>query len=284
MPGVNIHAMQVKFENYVTMTASRKTAQRYSKALEDFLGRFRDKKSPTDFTRADVEDYIIQRRRDGLSPRTINYNLQIARAFWNYMIDLEVTPWNPFSKVKRLKETEPERHSLSIPQQEQLYKSVAAHGSLQDRILVGLALSTGLRAETLVQLEKSDVDFNSSALRIPATKMKAARNHDMPLIDWLLKLLEQCPDGRIFEGYARNAAALSARYNRLCQRAGIPLRGLRTARRTFGTTLIRSGVDIRTVKDLMAHRNIATTSRYLTPADEETTRKAIENLPVPSLE
>lgn len=280
MPGI-LRTWQGKFESYVTLTTTRKTAVRYSKALDNFFDRFQDRKDPNEFTRVDVEDYKLFRLRDGVSPRTINYELGVVRSFWKWLMRMEVVTYSPLSTSKRLKEKEPERKSLTEEEQRRLYGTSAATGNLGDALLVGLVLTTGLRAETLAQLETSDVDFEGSALRIPAEKMKAGRNHEVPLRADVLDLIRQLPTGRVFEGYAKDAKALSYRFNRLLRRAGITLRGLRTGRRSFATTLLRGGADLGLVQGLLGHRNIATTSRYLTPADSKTTRAAVEGLPRP---
>jgi len=265
------------YENFIGLTVSVKTARQYSKVLGYFFDRFTDKTNPEEFTRLDIEDYRIQRLREGLSPVTINYEIAVVRAFWNWMVDMEKVKWNPCSAVKRLKQKEAPRDSLTLSQQESLAK---ACWSYHDRLLVALALSTGLRGETLCELTKSMVDFEGSRLIIPSEIMKAGRNHSLPLPSWTLTILEQASDGRLFEDYARNAAQLSYRFNNILRRAGISLRGIRVARRTFATTLLRSGADLKLVQDLLGHRDIKTTSRYLTPADDKAAQRAVANIPV----
>src|SRR5882762_5281087 len=124
MPG-EVKTLQAKYEQYISLTASRQTAIRYAKALEQFFSRFRDMTDPSEFTRVDIEDYKILRLRSGVNPRTVNYEVQIVRAFWNWMMQCDLVKWNPASTVKRLKTKEPERKSLTLDQQEHLYESTA---------------------------------------------------------------------------------------------------------------------------------------------------------------
>ena len=281
MKKTEIENLQAKFENYSFLTTSRATANRYGKALSAFLSKFQDKKSPDEFTRMDVEDYVLYRRKDGISGRGINYEIGIVRAFWNWMLRQDLVAFNPASTVRRQKEIEPERFSLTEAQQNELYRTSRVTKKPLDALLVALVLTTGLRAETLIQLEKADVDFEVGTLRIPAVKMKAGRNHEVPLRLDVLDMLREIPEGRIFEGYARTAQTLSYRFNRVLQRAGISLRGLRLGRRSFATTLLRTGANLRMVQDLLGHKNISTTSRYLVTADTSQTREAINKLPNP---
>lgn len=273
-----LYKLQAQYENFVTLTVSKGSASRYCKSLDCFFSRFQEKTRPEEFTRRDVEDFRIERLREGVSPTTINYEVNIVRAFWNWMADQEIVTWNPASQVKRLKEKEPAKKSLNISEQMQLQNGCFVW---EDHALVALALTTGLRGETLAQLEKSEIDFEQARLVIPAEKMKAGRNHEIPLPAWVLKILEEAPDGRIFGTYARTADAVCYRWNGICRRAGVAAKGIRTARRSFATTLLRSGADLKIVQDLLGHKNILTTSRYLTPADSATTRAAVDKLPNP---
>ena len=246
--------------------------------MTNFLKRFPDRARPEEFTRRDVEDFKIWRLREGLNPRTINYEVAVVRAFWNWLLEQERVTWNPASQVKRLKEREPVKNSLNVAEQLQLQKGCFRWG---DRALVGLALTTGLRGETLALLEKSEIDFEGCRLKIPAAKMKAGRNHEIPLPAWVVEILKDAPDGFIFAGYAKNANSIRYQWNNICRRAGVAPKGIRTARRTFATTLLRGGADLKLVQDLLGHRSIATTSRYFTPADDQTARAAVEKLPSP---
>lgn len=272
-----LYDLQAQYEHYISLTASKQTSRRYCACLSNFFTRFPDRKHPEEFTRIDIQDYRIWRLREKVSPRTVNYEVAVLRAFWNWMLEMGRVTWNPASQVKRLREKDPPKNSLSVSDQLSLEKGCYRWG---DHALLGLALTTGLRGETLVQLEKTEIDFEGQRLVIPAAKMKAGRNHEIPLPARVLEILQGAPDGRIFEGYAKNAASLSYRWNCICRRVGVSLKGIRTARRSFATTLLRSGADLRLVQDLLGHRNISTTSRYLTPADSQTTRDAVNKLPI----
>ena len=276
--GNEIHDLQATYENYIALTASRQTAARYGLTLEKFFRRFPDKPRLEDFVRKDIEDYRIWRLRGGVSPTTMNYEIAVIRAFWNWLIQMERVAWNPASTIKRLKQKEPPKTSLSIVEQMQLQKGCFCWG---DRALVALALTTGLRGDTLAKIERSDIDYAEARILLAGDKMKAGRNHEIPLPLWVLKLLEEAPHGRIFEGYAKNTPALRYRWSCICRRAGVASKGIRSARRTFATTLLRAGADLKLVQDLLGHKNIDTTSRYLTPADSATTREAVDRLPVP---
>lgn len=272
-----LHKLQAMYEQSITLTTCRATAVRYSQCLEHFFRRFPDIDNPANIDRADIEDYKLLRLREGVKPVTVNYEITVLGGFFKWLMDMEMVSWNPASQVKKLKTQEPQKSSLSLSDQQQLRQGCFTD---MDRILVGLALSTGLRGETMSLLEKSDVDFENALLHIPGCKMKAGRNHEVPIPAWLLEMLKGLPDGRIFQGYAKTRSGITYHWNNICRRAGIKATGIRTARRSFATTLLRSGVDLKIVQDLLGHKNIISTSKYITSADSGTIREAISKLPI----
>ena len=69
-------------------------------------------------------------------------------------------------------------------------------------------------------------------------------------------------------------------FRRLIRRAGLEHNGLTPhgLRHHFGSQLVKAGVDVATIADLMGHSNISTTSVYL-HSDSAAKREAINQLP-----
>lgn len=58
-------------------------------------------------------------------------------------------------------------------------------------------------------------------------------------------------------------------FSHALEKAGITDFRFHDLRRTFGTWLLTSGVDIRTIQNLLAHSDISTTERYLSIVKEQ---------------
>jgi site-specific recombinase XerD len=109
---VDCQEWRTRFYKATLLVSGKKSASRYDIALNNFLKRFPEKKKLTDFYRADLEDYKLLRTRDGISGRTINYEITVVKAFWNWVIDANgVEIWNPAGKVKRVREPQQKKKS-----------------------------------------------------------------------------------------------------------------------------------------------------------------------------
>jgi integrase len=275
---------QAKFENAMRLTGSQNTARRYSFALNNFFKRFPEKRHLEDFFRADVEDFKLLRMRDKVNPRTVNYEVSVVKAFWNWCIDscgLEL--WNPAGKVKRIREPEQKKKALS---EDTLKALLTACENDWERLLVLLAMTTGLRGNELALLQWSDFDLEGGVLNLDAERTKTKKERGLPLRGDVQRLLAKTcnhqpdkPPSRVFGSWAKNSDAIRYRFRAICVRAGLKPVGLHSMRHSFATALLRNGADLRTVQELLGHSDIKTTAGYLAPASVEESRKFLGFLP-----
>jgi integrase len=272
---LTVKDLRAKFERYTSLTASRATSVRYGTALENFFSKFPDTRYPEDLLRHQVEDYKILRLREGIANRTINFEVGTVRSFFNWLIAMDATEvkFNP-ARVRRLKEAETRRKALNEPA---VHRLLQAATSPRDLLLLLLALTTGLRGNTLAALEWSDFDFDNGLLHIPPHKTKTGVGQEFPLRSDLLELLKTMhSDGLLF---GVKAAALRERLKALARTAGVDLNGLHALRHTFATLMLRNGADLRTLQSLLGHKDLKTTAIYLSPADTAHCRGWVDLLP-----
>jgi integrase len=159
----------------------------------------------------------------------------------------------------------------------------------QDAELVRIAAYTGLRRGELIALRWRDVDFVrcaitvrravSGGVEVQSTKSRRARQ--VPLTDQVAAALERLsrrgdftsPDDYVFVnrlGRRVDPTALTRRFARARDTAGLPPLRFHGLRHTYGSLLVAGGVDLVSVKAAMGHAQIATTERYLhaRPASE----------------
>lgn len=276
-----INDWRAKYEAYQLRVHAPDTRRRYSIALEHFFTKHSPRKPIDSFTRVDLEDFRLIRLNAGTSKQTVNFEVRAISAFFDWLLTMDVVSHNPAKRVKRFQEPEASPRALPEETLRVLFEAASTAG---DKILLLLTSTTGLRGKTLACLQWEDVDFSNSRLVIPPAKTKTSRGITLPLRSDVLGMLSEhvgAPSARVFEtlGMGSRAAGLRYRFTKIVRRAGLSGIGLHQLRHTFGTLLLRNGADLRTVQELLGHKSINSTVRYLSPADDKTCRLLIDRLP-----
>ena len=97
--------------------------------------------------------------------------------------------------------------------------------------------------------------------------LQQAKEQAHPEAEWVF------PNRRTGRTYTRRPKLLK----RLCRDAGVRVFQWRGLRKAAATEMLRSGIDVRTISDLLGHTSIDTTMRYL-GVDDTRKREAVEGL------
>jgi len=270
-----------KYELYLLRTAARTTYLRYGGIIYNFLKFFPERKYAEDFHRADIEDYKLAQINRGLGPRSVNLELDVLRSWFTWLQEVAELPIvNPASRSKRLTTPVAPRRALNPLETQKLLLSAAND---KQKLMLKLALSTGLRANTLAQLQWSEVDWTGKRLCVAGEKFKNKQGKEVPLRDDVIQLLQQLKPSATQTGTDRifpSAKTLREWLLAATRTAGLGRRvRLHDLRHTFATQMLRNGCDIKTVQVLLGHSSVATTGVYISPADDAEIREAIEKLP-----
>jgi integrase/recombinase XerC/integrase/recombinase XerD len=193
--------------------------------------------------------------------------------------DLLSSPKRPRRLPRVLRASEMARLLDAIP---------AAHPlEVRDRALFELAYACGLRAQELVSLELSSVDFDAESVRVEG---KGGRTRLLPIgehaLSALARYLERArpalaapasPSTALFlsrSGRPLGTSDVRRRLRLWVRRAagGVPpLAGVHphALRHSFATHLLEGGADLRSIQELLGHATISTTQVY---TSVETTR------------
>lgn len=175
---------------------------------------------------------------------------------------------------------------LNEDEQRRLLRAVQRHPSVRDRAITLVLLHTGLRADELAQLDLDDVPISTRRGKVIVRAGKgrdggtyrevplhrAARDSlrtwldertDWPGADESPALWLNRRGGRLsvrsINGIIRDLALAAGLVHDSGSDAGKARVHPHTLRHTFGTQLIRNGVDIVTVADLMGHAKLDST-------------------------
>ncbi len=234
--------------------------KRYGKYWTDALGT----RPLRQIVAGDVERYVAQRIRQ-VKPASVNRELQFLKHVFNVAIADGKADDNPVKRVKLFNENNRRVRFLSDDEEHALVDALAD----EHRPLVLVALHTGLRRENQFQLRWEHIDFATGWITVPRSKSGEAYRVRMndTLRDALRALPSRMKGPWVFPS-ATGETPMDAQnfYNRVfvpaLQTAKIEGVTWHTLRHTFASRLVMAGVDLTTIKELMGHKDIATTMRY----------------------
>lgn len=215
-----------------------------------------------------------------LSRVTQNYYVIALRSFLRFLIKNDYKTLEP-SKIDLPKT---ESRSLKFLDKDQIGRLVTATDTsteegIRDRAIMELLFSTGLRVSELVKLNHDQVNLQrrefgvigkGGRARIVFISDRAA--------DWIKRYMDERKDifkplfirysGRVMEDNGGEKMRLTARsveriVKKYVRKARIPVDAtVHTLRHSFATDLLTNGADLRSVQEMLGHKNIATTQIY----------------------
>lgn len=248
-----------------------------------------------------VENYIIN-KKSTLSNASINLHLSILKSIIKDAVDNDVISKNKIAKIKMLKSNQKKINSFSV--KEQYLIEDYCIKSEKDYYTIGIILTlyTGLRIGELVSLTWDDIDFNNSVLNINKTESRIRidgkwnnvvkepktmkSNRTIPLGKEILSLLKKLKKKKYGKYVVTNnigdkvlIRTYQHFFKRLQEEVGITnVLNFHSLRHTFATRAIESGMDIKTLSEILGHSNTAITLNIYVHSMFETKKKAIQNL------
>ena len=238
----------------------------YIRAYLDYLTNILHK-APEDVSWNELRDYIrwLQKSRD-LSDRTINCVISQLRFFTIYVLH---KTWDDTQlPIRRFDEYIP-----YVPSQEQTWQFISTMPDLKQKTMVTLMYSSGLRIGEVCRLRYEDVDRKNMRLHIARCKNRSDRFSILSkaALDLLTRYWFECdrPMGYLFpkqrgEDRPIDTFFLSRHIHAHEDRLGWERRlTCHSFRHAFGTHLYENGTDLLTIKELMGHKSLLSTTIYV---------------------
>ena len=219
----------------------------------------------------------------GLAKNSQNYYLIALRAFLKYLSERDIDALSP-AKVKLAKQQSDDTvNFLEVSDIEKLMRTIDAttKQGLRDRAIIELLFSSGLRVAELVSLDLTDMSILQDGREDRTYELsitgKGGRTRTIFIspraASWLRSYIETRRDAAepLFINYSArdlDKKRLSARYiqkmiSRTAMLAGISKKVTpHTLRHTYATDLLARGADLRSVQELLGHKNVSTTQVY----------------------
>lgn len=222
----------------------------------------------------------------GLSASSVNIVQSVLKSAFDYACESGIMETNPCDGIKRPSAAVSKAEAFTRDEQRRLERAILDSGDVRLNGVL-LCLYTGLRIGELLALEWSDVDLRKGIIKVGKTVYRskdengrwgvyvdapktASSERIVPLpsyiVDILKKQKRKAMSGFVVEN--KKAERMSVRsyqylFGRLTAVAGVRSLNFHSLRHTFATRALESGMDVKTLSEIMGHSNATITlNRY----------------------
>jgi len=258
-------------ENLKESGKANATVIAYSKDIEQLV-TFVAKKGKADIdevTSDDIDEFKALLNKQRYTGKSISRKINSIKAFFRFLISKGMISSNPAEIISHPKyEQSPPRVLSKIE-----YRALrdACRGDARMSAVVEVLLQTGMRISELAALQMGDVDFERNIIVIQAQNSRGARKVPLNVAakTSVTEYLQERPRAREKTVFltktcrpflVRNIRTAIDRYFRL---AGIKGSKVNDLRHTFIVEQLKAGTPLVYVSQLVGHKRITTTEKYL---------------------
>lgn len=267
-----------EFAVYLTeLSCSKDTVTAYKRTVEVYVASLEvSEVNSIDFFR----DFKRTMQARGCSLNTVARHVFGLKKFLVFVNDIHGVPIVDTSRVRC---KHPPAHDVTFLEREEVAQlrtaPVVTSLNVRDRALFEFLLDTGCRISEVVALNVQDLDFETGTVQVEGKGRKRRTVYFNGSKGWLYQYTLHIAKGsplfrsRHGERWDRHNASIAIRH--LGKAAGLK-RGVHPhlLRHTYGTYLIRSGVDPKTVQMMMGHEDLETTLKYYVGVNQDQMKSA----------
>lgn len=242
---------------------SESTVRRYvdeNKKLIDFLH-----KPLNEITTFDIRVYLVNRRKDGVSNRTLDGMRRCYSSFFGWLHREELIDKNPCLGLSQIKYKKQVKKPFTAVELEKIRMCCK---NKRDLALVSFLYSTGCRVSEVSKLNVSDVDFETQECIVvgKGNKERTVYLSDVATMH-LQEYLSERKDfsealfvGKGTERLSKNG--IEALLKRIEKEIDVEDIHPHRFRRTLATNLLDRGMNIQDVAEILGHSDLKTTQIY----------------------
>ena len=230
-----------------------------------------------------VREYLDYLYSKNLKRNSISRKISSIRSFYNYLVNEGIISTNYFKDAGRIKKDGSLPKYIKDNDLEKLFNCLDKTKPLEQRNLLILEMlyATGIRVGELVNIKINDINTFDKSIKILGKGRKERIVFygsfcedilDLYLSDGRRELLK---DSNEYLFLNKNGTKLSSRYigkmiDKLIRICEVEYHiSPHTLRHTFATDMLNAGADLMSVKELLGHSSIDTTSIYTHISNEQ---------------
>ena len=275
-------------ENYIRPSVKMRTYERYKLIIEQHIKDKIGGLNLNDLSPLVLQSFITEllqsgnkKTGKGLSANSVNAVISVIQSSLKTAHLLRLTKDYTADKLKRPKLKEKPVECFTLAEQKQIEQAVVLNGKKDKLYGIILCLYSGLRIGELIALQWSDIDFAKGILTVSKSchdgkdgiiidEPKTATSRRMiPLPKQLLPILKSIkkksdsPSVVSANGSTISIRSYQRSFELLLKKLKIPHKGFHSLRHTFATRAIECGMDVKTLSEILGHKNpTVTLNRY----------------------
>jgi site-specific recombinase XerD len=215
-----------------------------------------------------VQEYIKSLINQDKKKSTINRSINCLRSLFNYAYAENACSSNPFADTRiktllRVNMTKDEDEEVGRALSKAEIDKLLSIPDKYQRLIIALGLRTGLRVHEIVKVSLSD--FTEREGKWFLNVLGKGRKYrvvsvNQKMIDELIEYFGEFKDKVIFPMSTSNVSRILGKW---CKKLEIEPISPHSLRYSYATRLEKNGATLRQIQEVLGHKNIQTTIRYL---------------------
>ncbi len=271
-----------KFIDYLQIEKnySSNTLSAYKKDLIEFKNFINENFDKYPIEHAEYKDirlWIVELVNKNLSNRSINRKVSSLKSFYKFLVKTDTIGTSPLLAHSPLKQSK----KIQVPFSKEEINSLLDSDSFKNdfrgvlqKTIITFFYFTGVRRIELINIKESDINMDSSTIRIMGKRSKERIIPMLPklkksIVDYLyLRSQEFNKKTLEYLFVSRSGSQLSEKYVYRTVNEYFKLvspkvkKAPHVLRHSFATHLINEGADINSVKELLGHSSLSATQVY----------------------
>ncbi len=254
---------------------SNLTVENYKRDLEEFL-IINNGKDLKQITKIEIKTYLKELfDKDNVSS-TVSRKISTLKSFYKYLKMFNKIEINPMSNIKYPKKEKNLPKFIQYNELEEILEiSKSGNYGIRNNLIIELMYSTGVRVSELINIKLNDIDMENKKIRILGKgsyerfvffgeyTFNALKKYTNTLRKELLKgktseylLLNK-------DGNQITTRGIAKIISQIIDKTAVKTKiSPHTLRHTFATHLLDNGCDLRSVQEMLGHKNINSTEVY----------------------
>ena len=284
--------LDIWLNKYTKLTVKLRTYDKYKYIIEKHINPKLGNYELDELNFEIFQDFVLNKLENGnintnskLANNSVIGIVNVLKSSMTFAMSLGKVQKNEIKKIKLPSPTEKSITAFEKHEQEKLEK-YCLNSNKKNHIGIIICLYTGIRIGELLALTWDDIDFKTGIMSITKTSYRSTENEKpkiiidnpktknsnrvIPLSKTLLYILKKIKKSTQSNyiistrtGGIVGTRAYQRTYERILNKLNIPYKNFHSLRHTFAIRAIEIGVDVKTLSEILGHKNpVITLTRY----------------------